>query len=100
MSSTPLPIGNLASSAPAQAFGAAFKVAAAIRPIISALFILATVVLIRRRDWPLALILLAHMTALPLLLFRGNDRYAMPWYGLMTVLTVAAVRPVLRPSAP
>jgi hypothetical protein len=94
-------IGDVAQSRPAKAFGLAFKAAAIFRPCISALFIFATVVLVRRRDWPfaaLALILLAHMAAVPLLVFCGNDRYAMPWYGLMTVIALAGLLP--RPQIP
>jgi hypothetical protein len=39
----------------------------------------------------LGTILVAHMVAVPLLVFTGSDRYAMPWYGVMTVVAVAGV---------
>jgi 4-amino-4-deoxy-L-arabinose transferase-like glycosyltransferase len=88
------PIGGLADSRCARFFGAAFSVWAVARPLIAGVFLFAVVVLLRRGDWAyaaLGLILLAHMAAVAVLVFCGNDRYAMPWYGLMTVVALVGL---------
>jgi hypothetical protein len=90
------PIGNVAESWPARTLGAAFHGWAWLRPALAAAFLFAGVVLVRKRDWAfasLALIVVAHMAGVAVLMFCGNDRYAMPWYGLMTVVTLAGLAP-------
>jgi hypothetical protein len=87
-----MPIGDVAHSWEARLMRAWYKAWALARPLLGAMLLLAIVRLLRNRSLGLAalgVILVAHMVAVPLLVFTGADRYAMPWYGVMTTVIVA-----------
>ena len=98
-------LGDIGGSPHARVVDGMWRIARFLRQIGSLLFIFAVVRLLCHRRWALGglgLVLLAHMVAVPVLVFSGNDRYAMPWYGLMTVVLVAGlvVRPAVLRTAP
>jgi hypothetical protein len=89
-----VPIGDVARSPQAAVVRWWYKAWAFARPAVSILFFFAIVRLLWVRELGLAalgVILASHMVAVPLLVFTGSDRYAMPWYGLMTVVTIAGL---------
>ncbi|GJQ29469.1 MAG: hypothetical protein HBSAPP03_13530 [Phycisphaerae bacterium] len=83
--------------------GVAWDVARLIRPIISVLFLIAAGRLFLRREVALsgmALIVIAHVVALPVLYYAGTDRYIMPWWGLSTLIMMTGIGRIGRPFPP
>jgi hypothetical protein len=95
-----VPIGDVSKSPQAGVVRWWYNAWLFVRPGIAALMLLAIVRLVRVRELGMAalgVILIAHMVAVPVMVFTGSDRYAMPWYGVMTVVVVAGM--VWRPRA-
>ncbi len=84
-------VAGLHESPHARALGAAYDLAQRGRPVVVLAFLVGMVRLVRRGDWVVVFVgalFLAHALAVPLMVFTGNLRYTMPWYALVTVVTL------------
>ncbi|MDX2131896.1 MAG: hypothetical protein SFY69_07585 [Planctomycetota bacterium] len=88
------PLNDLHRSPHARALGAVYDAAEAGRPVVTILLFVGLLRLVRRADWTFVFlggVFLAHALAVPLMVFTGNLRYTMPWYGLVTVVALVGV---------
>lgn len=88
------PLNNEFDTLNGHAFAAWWSLWRFCRPVGSVLFLVAMTRLVRRREWPLACVgmwFLANGVALGVLLYAGEDRYAMPFYPAAMALTLAAL---------